>query len=327
MPTRRKFIEVTAGLCVAAGTSPLFRTQAIAAETAKAMGPLIDCHTHFYDPTRSQGVPWPGKDDGKLYRRVLPEDYKRLTAPYGVTGTVVVEASHWVEDNQWVLDFAERDSFVLGLVGNLPVGTPEFQDHLARFAKNPRFLGLRVSSGPLAKGLANADYLADIKRLAAAGRALDVNGGPELLPLVAELAKKLPELRIVINHCANLPNPGPRKRGETYTVPAAWKSGMLAAAQCPNVFCKVSALVESASVNRQPAPRDLEHYLPLLDHLLLAFGDDRLIYGSNWPVCEYAADYATIQGIALQFFGRNAERLRKFSHINAQAAYRWPTSK
>ena len=327
MLTRRHFLKTNAGLLAAAGTFSGARTHVVQAETAKANGPLIDCHTHFYDPTRPQGVPWPSKDDAKLYRRVLPEDYQRLTAPYGVTGTVVVEASNWVEDNQWVLDLAEHDPFVLGLVGNLPVGTAEFKELLARFAKNPRFLGLRVNSGPLAKGLDDADYLADIARLAAAGRALDVNGGPELLPLVAKLAEQMPELRIVINHCANVRNPGPRKPGETYIVPEEWKTGMLAAAKHPQVFCKVSALVESASVDRQPAPKELEHYLPLLDHLLLAFGDERLIYGSNWPVCEFAADYPTIQNIALQFFGRDATRLKKFSHLNAQAAYRWPMSK
>src|SRR5262245_27953453 len=65
--------------------------------------PIIDCHTHFYDPSRPGGVPWPGKDDKVLYRTVLPKQFREVAGPLGVTGTVVVEASPLVEDNQWLL--------------------------------------------------------------------------------------------------------------------------------------------------------------------------------------------------------------------------------
>ena len=64
---------------------------------------VIDTHTHFYDPSRTQGVPWPNKDDDFLYRTVLPNEYKAMTMPLGVRGTVVVEASKWFEDNLWIL--------------------------------------------------------------------------------------------------------------------------------------------------------------------------------------------------------------------------------
>ena len=80
---------------------------------------IIDTHTHFYDPSRPQGVPWPEEDDEILYRRALPEDYKALAVPEGVTGTIMVECSPWVEDNQWVLDLADADPFIVGLVGHL----------------------------------------------------------------------------------------------------------------------------------------------------------------------------------------------------------------
>ena len=87
---------------------------------------IIDTHTHFYDPFRPQGVPWPEKDDEILYRRALPEDYKALAVPEGVTGTVMVECSPWVEDNQWVLDLAATDPFIVGLVGHLEPDDPDF---------------------------------------------------------------------------------------------------------------------------------------------------------------------------------------------------------
>jgi predicted PhzF superfamily epimerase YddE/YHI9 len=96
----------------------------------------IDCHTHFYDPTRPEGAPWPPADDVVLYRRVLPEDFRRVAEPLGVAGTVVVEASAWLEDNQWVLDLAEQDRAIVGFVGRLAPSSPDFGVHLSRFARN-----------------------------------------------------------------------------------------------------------------------------------------------------------------------------------------------
>src|SRR5205809_6764170 len=107
---------------------------------------IIDTHTHFYDPTRPQGVPWPPPDDTVLYRRVMPENYKALAVPEGVTGTVVVEASQWVEDNEWILDLAAREPFIVGFVGNLQPGSPDFGANLERLAANPLFRGIRPRS-------------------------------------------------------------------------------------------------------------------------------------------------------------------------------------
>src|SRR5947209_6291608 len=80
-----------------------------------AHGTIIDTHTHFYDPMRPQGVPWPPKEDKLLYRRVLPEHFQNLTKSQHVTGTVVVEASAWVEDNDWILDLAAKNPIIVGL--------------------------------------------------------------------------------------------------------------------------------------------------------------------------------------------------------------------
>lgn len=86
------------------------------------LAPALDAHTHFYDPGRPQGVPWPGKEDKLLYRTVLPGDFKKLTKNHRVVSTIVVEASPWLEDNQWLLDLAARDPFVVGVVGHLDPG-------------------------------------------------------------------------------------------------------------------------------------------------------------------------------------------------------------
>ena len=99
---------------------------------------IIDTHIHIYDPTRPEGVPFPEPDD-EIYRRVMPEDYRALVASEGVTGAIIVEASTWVEDNQWVLDVIEDDPFIVGLVGNLDPRAEDFGDHLNRLSPNPLF--------------------------------------------------------------------------------------------------------------------------------------------------------------------------------------------
>src|SRR5262249_34245920 len=92
---------------------------------APASGEIVDTHIHLYDPTRPQGVPWPPKNDALLYKTVLPEHYAKLVRPLGVTRTVVVEASAWLEDNQWILDLAKEHPMIAGFVGHLEPGKPE----------------------------------------------------------------------------------------------------------------------------------------------------------------------------------------------------------
>ncbi|MFM8469564.1 MAG: amidohydrolase family protein [Limisphaerales bacterium] len=305
--TRRQFLATSALASAAACSTP------------RAAAPLTisDTHTHFYDPTRASGVPWPGKGDPLLYRPTLPADYRAQPVPQPVTATVVVEASPLVEDNQWILDLAAKDRFIVGFVGNLKPGEDAFAGHLKRFAANPLYRGIRVNEGALRTGLGNAVFVADLKRLADADLELDVNGGPTLLPEVVRLAQALPALRVVINHLANV-----RIDGQNVSEP--WRRDLEAAAKFPQVFLKVSALVEGTGKSDGSAPRDVEFYCPWLDIAWNAFGPDRLIYGSNWPVSARFASLATVQGIAHDYFsGKGRTALEKFFARNAQAAYRW----
>ncbi len=289
--------------------------------TAKAADApaIIDCHTHFYDPSRPGGVPWPGKDDKVLYRTVLPKHFREVAAPLGVTGTVVVEASPLVEDNQWLIDLAKDDPWIVGVVGHLSPGGEGFAGRVRRFAKSPLYRGIRVNHADLKRGLENETFLNDLKRLADADLQLDLNGGPDLPADVARTAERVKNLRIVVNHCANLKIDGKAP-------PADWLAGMKAAAGHENVWCKVSALVEGASRGGQPAPKDAEFYRPLLDALWSIFGEDRLIYGSNWPVSERFGSYETVFAIAATYFrGKGEAAAEKFFAKNALAAYKWRT--
>lgn len=315
---RRDFVRRT--LSAAAGVA-LSRSFSQASEpapgTPKSVPRIIDSHTHFYDPTRPGGVPWPPKDNLTLYRTVWPAHYRALSKPAPVAGTVVVEASPWVEDNQWILDLAARDSFIVGFIGNLPVGTPEFARLLERFAANPTYRGIRVPGDRLAAGLLAGPFLADLNLLADRDLALEVVGSPAMLPAVTRLARAVPRLRIMIDHLAGV-------RIDGLAPPVEWCRDLAAAARHATVFAKVSGLVEASGKSGGAAPREAAFYRPALDSLWEFFGEDRLVYGSNWPVCELFADLATVQRLAVEFFAAKGTAVAaKVLAGNAGRFYRW----
>jgi L-fuconolactonase len=306
---RRQFIQAgaAAGALAVAG---------IPVEAASSKLQIIDCHTHFYDPTRAKGVPWPPREEARLYRRVMPKDLQRVSAKLGVVGAVVVEASEWIEDNQWILDLAANEPFIVGFVGNVPLAHPEFQPLIKRFARNPVFRGIRVRGAAAAK-IAEPESIQQLQFLAYHDLSLDYNCLPEQLPLIAQVAKEVPNLRIIVNHVANVTINGKAP-------PEAWLAGMAAAAKNPNVFLKVSGLVEGSRRDDARAPRDVEYYRPVLDAVTECFGVERLIYGSNWPVSELFAPYDAVLHLIRQYFGGKSWQWEaKVCCENSQTAYKW----
>lgn len=276
---------------------------------------IIDCHTHFYDPTRPGGVPWPAKGTS-LYRTVLPKDLRALKVFRPITGTVIVEASSRLEDNQWLLDIAREDPFIVGIVGRIEPGSKDFGKEIKRFAGNPLFRGIRVSSH-LVSGMLEKETLGDFKILADLDLALDVNGGPETPAILAILAKKIPKLRIVLNHIGNV-------QITAGVPPLDWSKGIQMAGLSPNVFCKISALVEGAARDGKRPPKDLPFYRPYIDVVWNAFGKERVIYGSNWPVSELATDYGILQRIVMEYALEKGENATAhFCSLNAKKAYKW----
>lgn len=276
---------------------------------------IIDCHTHFYDPNRPGGVPWPGKGT-RLYRTVLPKDWLAVASPHGIRETVVVEASPLLEDNQWILDLAEKESSIIGFVGNLDLADPEFATHIARFAKNPIFRGVRARGG-LSKFDTEADQIMkSAKSLAENGLELDLNGPASTLEKAGEILRAVPELRLVINHLGS--------PGDPQNLKPEWRDSIRKISAEKNVFMKVSALVEQVKGEEGKAPRETDYYLPILDHLWECFGPDRLIYGSNWPVSDRGAPYDVVFGIVADYFSsKGPEACEKYFWKNSRAAYQW----
>jgi predicted TIM-barrel fold metal-dependent hydrolase len=204
------------------------------------------------------------------------------------------------------------------VVGRLDPAADDFEKHLRRFARDPRYRGLRISHQDVKQGLA-ADLARRCQWLVDLNLELDVNGGPDIPAEVARWAEAVPKLRIVINHCGNLKIAGREP-------PRAWQEGMQAAAKHPRVFCKVSALVEQTG-QKEP-PRELDFYRPVLDALWSYFGEDRLIYGSNWPVSARFAKYEDVLAIVREYFTAKGEAAaRKYFSENAHQAYLWEKTK
>jgi L-fuconolactonase len=274
---------------------------------------IIDTHTHFFDPTRAKGVPWPPADDEVLYKPTYPDRFLDQAEPHGVTGTVVVEASSWLEDNQWILDLAQTNPTILGLIGNLDVFDARFVENLDRFAANPLFRGIRLGQTALHQETLER-LIPALKELASRDLALDLLVHPGALPSVVSIADMVPGLRIVLDHVVHVGIDG-RAPDES------WVKGITACGQRDHIFCKVSGLVEASVAS--PAPSEPSYYRPTLDALVASFGTGKLAYGSNWPVCEKYADYATAFSVPRAYFNAmGSEVADAVFRKNALASYR-----
>ena len=304
---RRAFLAGT----LAASVAP----QLLTAATPDAVG-AIDTHTHFYDPTRPHGVKWPAKNETALYRTILPGEFKKLAAPLGIVGTVVVEASPVVEDNQWVLDLATKEPFIVGLMGHLKPGRPGFAEDLKRFAANPKFRGARVGGWDTSLEGPDTAFGRDLRLFVERDLAIDVMANAGTLPVVAAIAKALPGLRIIINHSAGVKFDG-------QAPPAEWCDGIRSCAGNPNVFMKFSGLVEMTGRKKGEVPADIAYYRPALDVIWEAFGEDRVVFGSNWPVSAPFAPLAVVHQLAVDY-GRSKgiAALAKLMHVNARKVYK-----
>ena len=309
---RRTFLQQTTA--AAAGIA----TASLRAAITPPASRIVDTHTHFYDPARKEGVPWPDKGS-PLYRTVLPKDWLAVAEPHGVRETVVVEASKWLEDNAWILDLAAQEKSIVGFVGHLSPHEVDFATHLKRFAANPIFRGIRVSGAELFENVDKPEFREGLSLMADMGLQLDLNGlAAGLLP-VAKMAANAPALRIVIDHVG-----GAKVAAD---LSDEWRTGMAALGRQKNIFCKVSALMEQTRESAMKwgnAPRDTAFYAPVLDHCWECFGEERLVYGSNWPVCEKGGTYADQFRIVSEYFtAKGREACEKYFWKNSREAYRW----
>ncbi len=192
---------------------------------------IIDAHTHFYDPTRPQGVPWPSKGFS-LYRPVYPKDWQQVSNAHGVVSTIVVEASSWLEDNQWILDLAKEEKSIVGFVGHLKTEEPDFEKNLRRLSANPIFRGIRIG-GNLESLMTNSSFHRSLHLLIDFDLQLDVNVQATGLRHVCDLAERHSHLRIVLDHAGGA--------GDPAHLTNDWKQGIAKLGQSGMSFARFRA--------------------------------------------------------------------------------------
>jgi len=243
----------------------------------------------------------------------MPPEFHRVAEPAGVTGVVVVEASSWTEDNQWVLDLVKEDDFFVGLVAWLDTTAKDFPKQLRELAKDSRVVGIRTKSLE-AVDVKNPAVLKNLKALSRQKLTLDILANGVSVEKMDEIATALPRLTIVVNHATGLKIDG--KEAE-----AKWSAAVKRLSKHKNVYCKVSGLYQRSLP--QPASKDIEFYRSVLDVLWNNFGSERLIYGSNWPVTKKSGDYASFVHLVHDFFeDKGQEACELYYWGNASRAYR-----
>jgi L-fuconolactonase len=274
------------------------------------MPTVIDTHQHFWDLSRFD-YPWmQGPELEPLRRNYLPSDLEPLLRPAGVDQTICIQAQHNLEESRWVLGLAERHDFLAGVVGWVDLASEACEEQLLEMRRHPAFVGVRhiTHDEPDDDWVVRRDVLRGLKVLERHGVPFDLLFRPRHLRHVPTLARELPDLPMVIDHLAKPLIKKGRMEG--------WREDLEAAARHPNVYCKLSGMVTEADWTAW-APSD---FVPYVRVALEAFGPERLMFGSDWPVSTLGASYEQVVSALrhslgpisaderAQIFGGTAER-------------------
>jgi L-fuconolactonase len=257
----------------------------------------IDAHQHFwiYDPREYE---WIDETMTPLRRDFVPADLRHELEGEGFHGSVAVQARQSLLETRWLLELAGQSSFILGVVGWVDLRSPQVRADLQALARNPKLVGIRhiVQGEPDDRFLLQPDFLRGISLLSEFDLAYDILIYPRHLGVASEFVRRFPRQRFVLDHLAK-----PEiKSGSIHS----WKKGIAELAASPNVYCKLSGLVTEANWNRWK----LEDMRPYLDVALERFGANRLMIGSDWPVCTLAGSYSRVMGLIKSYLSEHLEQ-------------------
>lgn len=250
----------------------------------------LDAHQHFwlYSPAE---YGWINEKMPGLKRDFLPQDLAPLLAANAFDGSIAVQARQSLEETRWLLEIAEQNDLVKGVVGWVDLCSPDLTEQLEQFTRRPKFLGVRhlLQDEPDDLYMQRPDFRAGIAKLAEFDLAYDLLLYPRHLPVALKLVREFPQQRFLLDHIA--------KPEIAIGVLEPWERDLRELAQAENVWCKLSGMVTEARWNEWWDG----DFLPYLDVVFEAFGSGRLMIGSDWPVCTLSSTYSETVGIVMKY--------------------------
>ena len=259
----------------------------------------IDAHQHFWR-YRPDTHPWISDAMAPLKRDFVPTDLHPLLVAAGFDGCIAVQAQSSIAETEWLLQLAAAHSFIRGVVGWVDLCAPNVTDDLQRLAQQRSFRGVRhiVQDEPDGRFMQRPDFQRGIAALARHGLTYDILVYARQLPAAIELARNVPQQPFVLDHIGK-----PDIRAGRFD---EWRRDITALASLSNVCCKLSGMVTEADWNAWQ-PGDFAVYL---DCVLNAFGANRLMIGSDWPVCLLAGEYRTVISVVTEYIACLSETER-----------------
>ena len=243
----------------------------------------IDAHHHFWNPARGD-YGWMPEDNATLNRTYNPTDLAPHLAANGIEATILVQAAPTIAESEYMLGIADATPHVAAVTGWVNFENPAHQAELDRLAGHPKFCAVR----PMIQDIPDDDWMLrdDVKwgfeAITDLGLRFEALGFPRHLKNFQTVFTQHPEMKVVINHCMK-----PKIAARNAIQFKAWADGMTQLAKETAAFCKFSALITEANVNWQ-----IEDLRPYAEHVISAFGAERVMWGSDWPVCRLRGEYA-----------------------------------
>jgi L-fuconolactonase len=258
------------------------------------MALTIDAHQHFWQFSQPFDYSWLDAPSLSAIRRdYLPNDLKPLIHSVGVNRTVFVQTQHNVEETRWVLGLTEKYDLIAGVVGWVDLASDQCEQQLLEFKNHPKFVGIRhvTQDEPDDNFIVRDDVICGLKVLQQHNVPFDLLFYVKHLHHAASLAEQLPDLPMVIDHLAK-----PEIRNHRTD---NWIDSFKKAARFPNIYCKLSGMITEADWQNW-TPADLK---PYVETALEAFGPQRCMFGSDWPVCELAGTYEQVYNALVEVLG------------------------
>jgi L-fuconolactonase len=249
----------------------------------------IDAHQHFWQLRRGD-YGWISPDMKAIYRDFGPADLSEHLQKNGIHKSIVVQAAPTLKDTEFMLELAEGDESIAGVVGWLDLRSPDYREQYQAFKKHPSFVGIRVMIQEMedADEVLQPAFVDALRFFAEEGLPVDLLMRSQQLPSVLKLLKVVPNLHAVIDHIAK------PQIIEGQWEP--WAAQMEEIASYPNIYCKLSGMVTEADHENWKA----EQITPYIRHIVRIFGTGRVMFGSDWPVCLLAASYDEVVQILEQ---------------------------